>query len=334
MRRVLHGRAFFFRNILRFKRFEGLSRFLSARSLLNKFGVVPFHSRIESDFLRSMALFLRCVFTLVLLGTAALGDEHAKEGPSRAYGASKNAVSIQPRSVVLGGESGGGAGQDHLGKEEKPRLQPRGPLEAQPGSSCNRTNIETCETPSESCVSVDGGASGVCPGARSGPPPTGTSVSSDSEELDEDEEDEDEDEEEEGEGEDGSTSQPQEQKAAGEVPAASEGLENKPAAPESGSSSGAKDAAEEKKEGTPSPDPAHDSVANEVPAKDGAGEKEKNENPDEARAGGDGQDGSSNSNEGQHSGQGTAETSGALFREKTSVALLLAILSRFCACKC
>ncbi|CCD21221.1 hypothetical protein ERJ75_000765600 [Trypanosoma vivax] len=276
-----------------------------------------------------MALFLRCVFILALLGTAALGDEHAKEGPSRAHGPSKNAVSIQPRSVVLGGESGGGAGQDHFGKEEKPRLQPRGALEKQPESSCNHTNIETCKTSSENCVNAD---SDVCPVAPSGSSSPGTPAGSDSEELDEEEDEEDEEEEEEEE--DGSTSQPQEQKAAGEVPAASEGLENKPAAPESGSSSGAKDVAEEKKENTLSPDQARDSVANEVPAKDSAGEKEKNENPDEARAGGDGQDGSSNSNEGQHSGQGTAETSGALFREQTSVALLLAILSRFCACKC
>ncbi|KAH8609495.1 hypothetical protein ERJ75_001200400 [Trypanosoma vivax] len=54
---------------------------------------------------------------------------------------------------------------------------------------------------------------------------------------------------------------------------------------------------------------------------DRAKEKEKNENPNAQ-------------NEGQHDGQGATETSGALFREKTSVILLLAVLSRFCACKC
>ncbi|CCD18770.1 hypothetical protein, conserved in T. vivax [Trypanosoma vivax Y486] len=148
-----------------------------------------------------MALFLRCVFILALLGTAALGDEHAKEGPSRAYGVSKDAVSIQPRSVVLGGESGGGAGQDHFGKEEKPRLQPRAPLEAQAGSSCNRTGIETCETANVSCVSAD---SGVCHGAPLGSSLPGKPPSSDSkEDEEEEEEDEDEDEEDEDEVEDG-----------------------------------------------------------------------------------------------------------------------------------
>ncbi|KAH8610822.1 hypothetical protein ERJ75_001054100 [Trypanosoma vivax] len=116
--------------------------------------------------------------------------------------------------------------------------------------------------------------------------------------------------------------------------------ETKPVAP-GGSSSGPKDAAKGEKEAKTSTDQKHDSVTNGESVKGVASESEvindaaeKHEGPGGARGEADGQGGSSGSDEGQHSASATAEASGAPFRERSSVVPLLAILSRFCACKC
>ncbi|KAH8612583.1 hypothetical protein ERJ75_000873500 [Trypanosoma vivax] len=117
--------------------------------------------------------------------------------------------------------------------------------------------------------------------------------------------------------------------------------ETEPAVPESISSSSNKNVAKGKKESTPSADQKHDSVTNGESVKGDASESEvindaaeKHGGADEAKGEADGQGGSSNSSGGQHSGQGAAEVSSALFHERTSVVLLLAVLSRFCALEC
>ncbi|KAH8619830.1 hypothetical protein ERJ75_000123900 [Trypanosoma vivax] len=124
-----------------------------------------------------------------------------------------------------------------------------------------------------------------------------------------------------------------------EVSKAPEGHVGTPATPESSGSSEGKDGAKGENEIPLSTEQKHGSVTNEESAKSGAresevtdGSSEKGEDPKEEREAVDGQHGiASHPNKDKRGESAAAETSNIPFREKTSVALLLAALSRFYA---
>ncbi|CCD19106.1 hypothetical protein, conserved in T.vivax [Trypanosoma vivax Y486] len=132
-------------------------------------------------------------------------------------------------------------------------------------------------------------------------------------------------------------SQPQATPATNEVSKAPEGHVGTPATPESSGSSEGKDGAKGGNEITSISGQKHGSVTNEESAKSGAresevtdGSSEKGEDPKEEREAVDGQHGiASHPNKDKRGESAAAETSNIPFREKTSVALLLAALSRF-----
>ncbi|KAG8340725.1 hypothetical protein ERJ75_001582000 [Trypanosoma vivax] len=128
-----------------------------------------------------MVLFLRCSFILALLGTAALGDAHARggkvagyvvgEGAARAGRASEDAVSIRQRSGVLGRERVGELTRAPRRNEEdgkaKLRLRPRTLGPVAPGQNCSDPDPQHCESSTSSCR----GDTGVCSVERSAPSP-------------------------------------------------------------------------------------------------------------------------------------------------------------------